>query len=500
MKKIQQKTAIIALSALIGGGALLPFQQVNAASTTPYSGISQAAEAYFNQQVDQAIQQLINQSVLTGYQDGTIRAEKLVTNAELVKMIVLSLDLDKTSETPQTEGKTEPWYASYVHTAVATGLIENPNDFQPSQLASSADAAKLIAKALQRDVKSVQYWMSGLNIGGDQLTRGETAKLLVLSEKAVRSSEAEIVSIKALNKVTFEVTFSAPLTLADETTDKANVNFAFSNGLQLVNQPRLKTGAIATYIVPVQTMTPGTTYTTNYKGKKKHAVTASAEIIQLKNVHQVTSDTFEVESFRSDGVIDYGYLISAYAGGRGANAIVLDENNQYNGQPMQIISSLASRQAILTPEGGEPITVNYVGFTQSTDGKQEPKFRLPAGMSLQPGVKYTITSDWFELENNTFIAQSIEPLEIAAVDKVDETTLHVTLATDPGDELFAYRSIQLKGSDGTTLTAQYKVQTRKGAVGVFELQNDGKLADGIDYEIAPVGSWASANHVVLSGK
>jgi len=498
MKKMNQKAAIIALSALISGGALLPISNVKAASLAPTASIMQPAASYFNQQVDEAIKQLVSQQVLRGYEDGTMRAEKRVTNAELIKMIVLALDLDKDGSAKGNEGKKDKWYTSYVDQAAAAGLIDNTDKFQPNKPAEGADAAAYIAKSLQRDLKSVQYWMEGLKISNDKITRGEAAQLLVLSEKAIRSSNAEIVSIKALNKVSFEVIFSAPLTIEDETTDAANANFAFDHDLKLVNQPRLKTGAIATYIVPVQTMTPGTTYTTDYKGKGEHSAKASDELIHLSDVRQVTADTFEVESFRADGVIDYGYLISAYAGGRGANAAVLDENNKLNGKEMQIIPSLATRQATLTPEGGEPITVNYVGFTQSTDGKQEPKFRLPAGAALQQGVKYTVTSDWFEVKNNTFTAQTIAPLEIASVTKVDAATLNVALTADPGDELFAYRSIQLKGSDGTTLTAQYKVQTRKGEVGVFELQNNGKLAEGVDYEITPVGSWAVANDVELN--
>lgn len=111
-----------------------------------------------------------------------------------------------------------------------------------------------------------------------------------------------------------------------------------------------------------------------------------------------------------------------------------------------------------------------------------------------------VTSNWFELKNNTFTAQDISPLTIASVSKVDTVTLNVTLTADPADELFAYRSIQLKGLDGTTLTAQYKVQTRKGAVEVFELQNGGKLAEGVDYEITPIQNWAVANQVTLSSK
>ncbi|GGG70928.1 S-layer homology domain-containing protein [Paenibacillus radicis (ex Gao et al. 2016)] len=486
MNRIQRKTAIAALTAIIGGGALLPFHMttVSAAGAAPQSIV-----ASFNLQVDQAIQHLVKKGVLQGYEDGKLRAEKDVTNAELVKMIVLTLgSAPEASES----GK---WYKKYVDKAVATGLITNEESIQPNQLADRGEAAAMIAKALQRDVNSVRYWMDGIGIGQTKLTRGEAAQLLVLSEQAIRKETAQIQSIKALNAITFEVTFDAPLTLADEETAAATENFAFDNGLKLNNQPRLKTGSIATYIVPVQTMKADTMYTLNYKGKQTFKVDSSSQKMKLNATRQVASDTFEVDSFRIDGVIDYGYLISAYAGGRGANAVVMGENNTLDGKPMQIISSLASRQAVLTPEGGEPMTVNYVGFTQSTDGKQEPKFRLPAGKTLQPGMKYSVSSDWFTLANDSFVAGTIEPLVIDSVSQADSATLNVTLKADPMDELFAYRSIQLKGSDGTTLTAQYKVQSRKGAIGIFEIQNGGKLAAGLSYEVTPVGSWATASGV-----
>ncbi|MVO99697.1 S-layer homology domain-containing protein [Paenibacillus lutrae] len=499
MNKLNQTAAMLALTALMGGGALLPYQ-VQAAPLNPAASIQKAVTANDNQQAEQAVQQLISEGVIQGYGSGQLLLDKKVTNAELLKMIVVALGLDPSGTVQQEEGKRNTWYSSYVETAAANGLVDLADEFQPNKPAESSDIAQMIAKALKRDVKSVQYWMEGLNLGTGTITRGETAQLIVLSKKAVRSETAEIVSIQALNAITFEVTFSAPLSLEDETTAEANANFAFDHGLKLVNQPRLKTGSFATYIVPVQTMTAGTTYTTNYKGLKTLSAAASTEKIRLSDIRQVTSDTFEVDSLRTEGVVDYGYLISAYAGGRGANAIILDENNQYNGQKMQVIPSLASRQATLTPEGGAPVTVNYVGFTQSTDGRQEPKFRLPAGTQLVPGVKYSVTGDWFELKNNTFVAQTIQPLTIASVSQLDAATLNVTLSEDPGDELFAYRSVQLKGSDGTMLTAQYKVQTRQGAVGVFELQNHAKLASGVDYEVTPVGGWAAASPISLTAE
>src|SRR5687767_5917106 len=151
MKKISQKAAIAALTALIGGGVLIPFQ-AQAASLATVANIQQTAVTNFNQQAEQAIQQLVDQGVLKGYEDGKMNADKHVTNAELIKMIVLALDLDQSDEAKQNEGKKDKWYTSYVDTAAANGLIDNAAKFQPNKPSASADVAPMIAKALQRDV------------------------------------------------------------------------------------------------------------------------------------------------------------------------------------------------------------------------------------------------------------------------------------------------------------------------------------------------------------
>lgn len=493
MNKRNQKIAIAALSALILGSGLAPFQ-AKAASLAPVAQAQKAAITNYGE----AVQRLIDKGVIQGDTKGNIQPNKPVSNAELLKLILLTLELNVDETSSNAPGA--KWYDSYFSSAVTNGLIGDSEAITPNKPATSADMAAIIAKALQRDVKSVQHWMNALSISGDNVTRAKTAELLVKSEEAIRSKNARITAIKALNKITFEVTFDAPLALEDEAMAAATANFIFDGGIKLVNQPRLKTGAVSTYIVPVQTMEDGATYTLNYKGEQELKAAASDELIRLNTARQVTSDTFEIDSSRADGVIDYGYLISAYSGGRGANAVVVDEHNRLDGKPMQIIPSLASRQAVLTPEGGQPITVFYVGFTQSTDGKQEPKFRLPQGQTLQAGVKYTVSADWFTAKEASFVAEAIAPLAIASAEAVNETTLNVTLAQDPGDELFAYRSVQLKDSDGSTWTAQYKVQTRKGATGVFELQNDGKLQSGISYKVMPVGTWATAGDISFIAK
>lgn len=487
----QKAIAIALLAAILGGGALPASDAAAAGAPLAKTSAQKAAVTALAESHSDAIARLIDKGVLQGYGNGDMRPGKPVTNAELIKMVLLALELD---DEPASQTAGQSWYEAYYASAIGHGLVASSDGLSPNDPADLQAMAAMIAKALQRDAKSVSYWMEQLSItGSDGVTRGETAELLVAAEKAIRSADAKIVSIKALNVMTLEVEFDAPLTIEDETTATASANFKFSGDLKLVNQPRLKTGSYATYIVPVQTMTDES-YSLDYKGQA-FEIAASAVKIPLNEVRQVTADTVEATSSREDGVIDYGYIISAYAGGRGANAAILDETNRLNGKPMTIISSLATRKATLTPEGGEPITVSYVGFTQSTDGKQEPKFRLPQGTMLQPGVRYELSSDWFDIDNASFVASAFEPLSIASVSATNDTTLSVKLDADPGDELFAYRSVQLNGSDGSALTAQYKVQTRKGAEGTFELQNGGKLAVGVEYEVVPVGAWAVADDI-----
>lgn len=500
--KHPRKLAVWTLAAAISAAAIVP-GYASAAPVTTAVAVKASVET-MDAAVREAIQQLAEQGVMQGYENGMVRPNQPVTRAEAAKLLVLALGLKPVDGAAASLGSEHSgkWYASYVNTAISNGLIDvKDGKFNPNQPVSESELAAMTAKALQRDTLSLTSWLSSVADGKANATRGEAARLLVKAEQSVRASDARIVSVRALDGIALEVTMNQPMTLDDETIEKSAETFKFDGGLTIVNQPRLKTGSVNQYIVPVTTMEEGKTYTLTYKGDQTISFTGSGELIRFNDTRQVTNDTFEVEALLADGVVDYGYVISAYAGGRGADAIVLEEGNKHNGQPLQIISSLRNRTAVLTQEGGEPITVGYVGYTQSTDGKQEPKFRLPAGTSLQPGVKYTVSAEWFTVKQPSFVAQTIAPLTIASAQQTDAKTLTVTLSQDPADELFAFRSVTLEGSDGSKLTAMYRVQTRKGATGIFDVQNGGELKDGVTYTVKPAGAWAvTASDVVLAAK
>ncbi|RAR38982.1 S-layer homology domain-containing protein [Paenibacillus sp. MDMC362] len=491
MKTYSNKLAAIMVAAALGT-ASLPLQVLQ---------VEAAGAPLAVQDIEQATQVLSQLRVMQGYQDGSMGITSTITRAELAKMLVLAIG-------PEGKGETEPsftdvnpnaWYERYASELVAQDIMQAPGGrFDPRGTVTHAELVHMVSKALKRDAKSVDYWAKRFYSEDGQATRGQAAYLISIAHEAVASEKAKITSVRALNAITLIVTFDAPLTADNEAFAKAKEDFKFNNGLELTNMPRLKTGSISTYIVPTSVQKPGTSYSLTYKGKTAGTFTGNSTKLDMTEVRQAAQDTFELEALKANGVVDYGYVISAYSGGRGDNAFVLDENNSADGKVYQIISSGQGREVTITPAGGQPIVAKYVPFTQSTDGKQEPKFRLPEGQALTPGVTYTVTSDWAQIGNPTFVAKSFEPLDIIGAAAISESSVSITLSEDPGDELFSGRSVELIDTEGGKLMATYKYSSRKGAIGVFDLTQEGKLKAGTTYTIQPVGKWADETKAVLT--
>ncbi|MDQ0656283.1 S-layer homology domain-containing protein [Paenibacillus sp. W2I17] len=489
------------LTITVLGTAVFPLTANQVHAATYVTNIAATTTQLTQQQIEAAIKDLNSLGIMNGYADQSMGEHRAITRAELASLVFKTFNLEsKTGEIVElTDVNSNAWYAPYALKLVELGIMQaNDGQFSPQTQVSDAELEQVVSKAMQRDVKSVHHWMSEFYSENGSATRGETAVLLQTAHQAIPSEQAQIESVRSLNAITLIVTFDKPLTAADEAFAKAQTDFAFSGGLTLTNMPRLKTGSIATYIVPTSVQDAGEVYNLTYKGQDAGSFEGSATKINMTTASQVTNDTFEIEALQVNSVVDYGYIISAYSGGRGANAFVLNDQEQAGGKTYQIISSMQARQVVITPEGGEPIVARYVPFTQSTDGKQEPKFRLPEGQTLKPGVKYTVSSDWANIENASFTAKSFDALVVASAQAVSETSIEVTLDQDPGDELFSGRSVTLTSPSGDVLTATYKYSSRKGATGVFDLTNDGKLTPGTTYTINPVGDWSVASSVTLT--
>ncbi|MNO29801.1 Surface layer protein precursor [compost metagenome] len=502
MKFVSKKAAALMVAATLGATSL-PFAVLNvqAAPALSNMGISAASPKLSDTEIQAAVEVLVGLGVLQGYADHSMGVHHSINRAELAKMVVLTFNLQGSEENvvPFTDVNSNAWYYKYASVLVGLGIMEmEEGKFNPKETVTDEELVQVVSKALKRDVLSVNYWVNHLKSTAEPVTRGEVAALLNTARKAMPSDKAQITSVKSINDITLIVTLDAPLTAENEVFAKAKEDFVFNEGLTLTNMPRLKSGSIATYIVPTSVQKAGTTYNLTYKGKKAGSFVGNADKLDMTTTSQVTNDTFEIEALKTNGVIDYGYVISAYSGGRGANAFVLDENNRANGITYQIIPSMQGRQVTITPEGGASIVAKYVPFTQSTDGKIEPKFRLPEGQVLKPGVKYTVTSDWANIANPSFVAKEITSLQIAGAEAVSETSISVTLAQDPGDELFSGRSVELVAPNGDKLVATYKFSSRKGAVGIFDITNNGKLAAGTTYTVTPLGAWATSQTSLTS--
>ncbi|MBB3126744.1 hypothetical protein FHS19_001398 [Paenibacillus rhizosphaerae] len=491
MNKHANKLAGLMLAAALGTAAL----PIGAAHAAGDSSTLAAGD------ISQAVNQLSRLHIMQGYEDGSLAVGQPVTRAELAKLLALAFSLQGTDQAQEefTDVDPQAWFSKYAAEVAAQGIMQsNDGRFEPRGTVTKTELVQMVTKALKRDAKSVEYWAERLDSGSVPVTRGEAAFLLDTAHRAIPSDKATITSLRSLNAITLIVTFDAPLTADKEVFTKAKEDFAFTGGLTLTNLPRLKTGSIATYIVPTSVQQPGFQYSLTYRGANAGTFTGNGEKLNMTETRQVTNDTFELESLQANGVVDYGYVISAYSAGRGADAFVLDGNNRANGVTYQIISSGQAREVTITPEGGQPMVAKYVPFTQSTDGRQEPKFRLPEGKTLTPGVTYTVTSDWAQIERPSFVAQSIAPLDIIGAEAMSDTSIAVTLSEDPGDELFSGRSVELTNAEGHKLTATYKYSSRKGAVGIFDLAPDSKLVKGTAYTVTPVGEWAGSSRTQLT--
>lgn len=339
--KLASKTIGAMVVAASLGVSSLPFTvlNVNAQSAPSHSGISTSSKLT-DLEIQQAIEVLAGLGVLHGYKDQSMRAHTQINRAELSKMVELTFKLQgKTESSTQfTDVNPNAWYYKYASVLVDLGIMEmKDGKFNPNAAVTDEELVQVVSKALKRDILSVKYWANQFYSANDFASRGEAARLLNIARQAIPSNKAKVTHVKAINNMTLIVTFDAPLTSDNEVFAQAKEDFVFNDGLTLTNMPRLKSGSIATYIVPTSVQLPGVTYTLNYKGKKAGTFVANKAKVDMTTTSQVTSDTFEIESLKANGVIDYGYVISAYSGGRGANAFVLDENESANGDRKSVV-------------------------------------------------------------------------------------------------------------------------------------------------------------------
>lgn len=154
-------------------------------------------------------------NIIKGYEDGSFKPDKAVTRAEFVKMIVELLDIPA-STADFNDVTPGDWFYSYVGAASGAGLVNGDGkNFNPNAVITRQDAAVIICRALKisgdlntefTDAGEISDYANA-SVGAlaelgiingyednsvrplNSITRGETAKILVNSNKLIKALE-----------------------------------------------------------------------------------------------------------------------------------------------------------------------------------------------------------------------------------------------------------------------------------------------------------------------
>lgn len=176
MKKLLSLSAVFVVVSLASGQSLAAFNDVS----------SSHANA-------EAIEYVKAKGIVSGYADGTFKADAYINRAELTKIIIGALFTPAGGNCfPDVH---EEWFAPYVCAAKAHGIIGGYPDgtFKPEKNISFAEAAKIIAVAFENDVSAEgSVWYEGyvrsladvhaipvsIQDFATLLTRGEMAEII----------------------------------------------------------------------------------------------------------------------------------------------------------------------------------------------------------------------------------------------------------------------------------------------------------------------------------
>ncbi|MWV42158.1 DUF4822 domain-containing protein [Paenibacillus sp. HJL G12] len=182
MNKYSNKLAALMLAASLGAAAL-PFNVLHADA---------AASKLSAEDIQQAVNGLVNLHVLQGYEDGSMEIQNQITRAELAKMVVETFNLQGKANVPVslTDANPQAWYYQYAAELVGQDIMQAKDGrFDPRGTVSDAELVQIVSKALNRDVSS---WVEGFFAEGGKVTRGQVAYLLNTVYEAIISPNAKI--------------------------------------------------------------------------------------------------------------------------------------------------------------------------------------------------------------------------------------------------------------------------------------------------------------------
>ncbi len=214
-RKFRKSIAGIALTALLA--SFVSFAAVASASFPDTDG--HWASDY--------IDELVSQSVVSGYDNGNFGPDDSLTRGQMAKIAVLAfgIELDSTYDAGFADVDSSAWYASYVNTAAKNGIVGGYTDsdgvstgyFGPDDTVNRAQAAKILVNAagLSTDTSGAPHFddvasgdwyydyvetaynnsvVDGYSDGNygsaDAVTRGQISKMTVNSQNPVARDDS----------------------------------------------------------------------------------------------------------------------------------------------------------------------------------------------------------------------------------------------------------------------------------------------------------------------
>ncbi|WP_240418466.1 S-layer homology domain-containing protein [Paenibacillus periandrae] len=256
------------------------------------------------------IRNLVDNGVISGYEDGSFQPAKAMSRAELAKIIVLSLGLKENTERASafTDVGKNDWYQGFVGALVESGITQGTSatTFSPSAKVTREElivffiramgleeaAGKIAVDANLSDLKQVSSWAQShvslaFKIGfvngieshdgtlkfspKDHAERQALARLayefntnkaayINKGKDLANTGLSDISSVSAVNNSSVEVAFNREVITVNE------ADFTFDNGLN-ITKAALKTDSKTVVVLTTSVQSAGTVYKLSYKGK-----------------------------------------------------------------------------------------------------------------------------------------------------------------------------------------------------------------------------------------
>lgn len=116
---------------------------------------------------ENAIKEMIDLGVVSGYPDGSFRPDAAVSRAEYVKMLCVLFGIEPASTSSFADVKATDWYAPYVEAAAAAKIVQGDESgkFNPDATVTRQDAAVILGRFLKlTEISADGKFVDGKNI------------------------------------------------------------------------------------------------------------------------------------------------------------------------------------------------------------------------------------------------------------------------------------------------------------------------------------------------